>query len=125
MDAHDQLDDELARVCKGRDARELAEELAAAGVPAGYVIDARDVSKNPQLLHRGLFEIEDHPVTGPHPIPTVPFRYRRRGNAWMHRPAPTLGQHNDEVLRELLGLSDDELSRLRADGQIGERPVGA
>jgi crotonobetainyl-CoA:carnitine CoA-transferase CaiB-like acyl-CoA transferase len=83
------------------------------------------VSKNPQLLHRGLFELEDHPITGPHPIPTVPFRYVRRANRWLHRPCPTIGQHNDEVFRELLDLSDAELAQLRADQLIGERPVGA
>jgi crotonobetainyl-CoA:carnitine CoA-transferase CaiB-like acyl-CoA transferase len=122
--AHDQIDDEIARFCKDQDARELAEALASRGVPAGHVVDGRDIAKNPQMLHRGLFEVEDHAATGPHPIPTVPFRFRRRGNHWMQRPSPTLGQHNDEVLREVLGLSDDELAALRADNLIGERPVG-
>ncbi len=124
-DAHDRIDDELERLCKDRDAPTFAEELAAAGVPAGYVVDPRDVAKNPQLLHRGLFELEDHPVTGSNYLPTVPFRYERRGNNWMHRPSPTLGQHNDEVLSELLDLSKAELDALRAEHLIGERPVGA
>ena len=123
--AHDHIDDEIARFCKDRDARGLAEELAARGVPAGYVADGRDIAVNPQMVHRGLFEIEDHVVTGPHNIPTVPFRFKRHDQGWLHRPSPTLGQHNDQVLRELLGLTDDELAQLRADQLIGERPVGA
>jgi crotonobetainyl-CoA:carnitine CoA-transferase CaiB-like acyl-CoA transferase len=122
---HDEIDEEIARFCKDRDARQLAEELATGGVPAGYVVDGRDIAVNPQMLHRGFFEVEDHPVTGAHNIPTVPFRYRRRGGGWMHRPSPTIGQHNDEVLRELLGLDHDELAQLREQQLIGERPIGA
>jgi crotonobetainyl-CoA:carnitine CoA-transferase CaiB-like acyl-CoA transferase len=36
-----------------------------------------------------------------------------------------LGQHNEEVLQDVLGLGDDEIEALRADGIIGNRPVGA
>jgi crotonobetainyl-CoA:carnitine CoA-transferase CaiB-like acyl-CoA transferase len=122
--AHDRIDEEIERFCKDRDAQTLAMELAARGVPAGYVVDGRDIAVNPQMVHRGLFELEDHPVTGEHHIPTVPFRFARHDRGWLSRAAPTLGQHNDEVLRELLGLSDDELATLRADQLIGERPVG-
>jgi crotonobetainyl-CoA:carnitine CoA-transferase CaiB-like acyl-CoA transferase len=43
----------------------------------------------------------------------------------MRRPAPTLGEHNDEVFRDLLGMTDAELDRLRADGIIGEQPKGS
>jgi crotonobetainyl-CoA:carnitine CoA-transferase CaiB-like acyl-CoA transferase len=123
--AHDRIDEELRRWCGTQDARARAERLAAAGVPAGYVEDARDVAHNPQMLHRGLFEIEHHPVTGAHPIPTLPFRFRARGEGWLRRPTPTLGQHNVEVLGGLLGLSADELDALRAAGVIGDRPRGS
>lgn len=120
--AHDALDEWLTAWCATQDARAVAERLAAAGVPAGYVIDARDIAHNPQMLHRGLFEVEEHPVTGSHPIPTLPFRFRDRGDGWMRQPAPTLGQHNDDVLGGLLGLGPDELAALRAAAVIGERP---
>jgi len=44
---------------------------------------------------------------------------------WYRSPAPTLGQHNDEVLRGELGLDDAEIDDLRARDIIGERPLGA
>ena len=72
---------------------------------------------NPQLRDRGLFEVEDHPVTGRHELPGMPFRYSDV-DAWMTRPSPTLGQHNDEVLSEV--ASAEELTDLRRDGIIGE-----
>lgn len=126
---HDAIDAELAAWCADQDARDLAERLMVAGVPAAHVVDARDIASNPQLQHRGYFEVEDHPVTGKHPIPMVPFRFRDRDanqatRRWMRRASPTVGEHNEEVLAEL-GLSADELDDLRARGLIGNRPVGA
>ncbi len=89
------------------------------------MVDARDVAHNPQLDHRGFFEVEDHPVTGSHPIPVLPFRFRATSPRWLRRPAPTLGQHNEEVLGGLLGLTDGELAALRDAAVIGDRPRGA
>jgi crotonobetainyl-CoA:carnitine CoA-transferase CaiB-like acyl-CoA transferase len=123
--AHDRIDDELAEWCATRDARATVDALCEAGVPAGHVVDGRDIAHNPQLLHRGYFGREHHPVTGEHPIPTVPFQLAsRRGCDWISRAAPTLGEHNREVLGGELGLTDDELADLEASGLIGTRPVG-
>jgi crotonobetainyl-CoA:carnitine CoA-transferase CaiB-like acyl-CoA transferase len=61
-------------------------------------------------------------VTGEHALPALPFRFRRVDH-WLDRPAPTLGQHNDEVLTEL-GLGSEEIADLRAAGIVGERPAG-
>ena len=88
------------------------------------MIDARETAHNPQMQHRRFFEVEEHPVTGSHPIPVLPFRFRLHPEPWMRRAAPTLGQHNHEVLGGILGLSDDELAGLEASGIIGTRPVG-
>ena len=123
--AHDLLDEELGAWCATHDARATAEALSEAGVPAGYVVDGRDIARNPQLLHRGSFGTERHPVTGTHPVPTVPFRFASRcGRDWLTRPAPTLGEHNREVLGGELGLTDDELAALEDAGLIGTRPLG-
>ncbi|MEX2254842.1 MAG: CoA transferase [Acidimicrobiia bacterium] len=124
--AHDELDKRLTEWCATQDARATADALSEHGVPAGYVVDGRDIAQNPQLLHRGYFDTEDHPVTGRHPVPTVPFRFASRGDeGWIHRPSPTLGEHNREVLGAELGLTDAELDELEAAGLIGTRPVGA
>jgi crotonobetainyl-CoA:carnitine CoA-transferase CaiB-like acyl-CoA transferase len=121
--AHDAIDAVLTRFCAARDADTLAEQLVAVGTPAAVVIASRDIARNPQLRHRGLFEIERHEVTGDCELPTLPFRFSSVVH-WMHRPSPTLGQHNREVLGEL-GLSDDHISELFAAGVIGDRVPGA
>jgi crotonobetainyl-CoA:carnitine CoA-transferase CaiB-like acyl-CoA transferase len=115
---HDHIDEEFGTWCRARGAEEIADELTAAGVPAAVVTPGPDLPGNPQLRYRHLFEVEDHPVTGRHQIPVMPFRFSRV-TRWTNRASPTLGQHNDEVLGEV--ATQDELGRLREQGVIGER----
>jgi crotonobetainyl-CoA:carnitine CoA-transferase CaiB-like acyl-CoA transferase len=121
--AQDLIDKELGTWTAGEVDGELADRLARAGIPAAAVITARDVVHNVQVRHRGLFERGRHPVTGEHELPGLPFRFRSVPS-WVRGPAPTIGQHNDEVLREV-GLTGVEIDRLRSDGVIGDRPIGA
>ena len=51
----------------------------------------------------------------------LPFRFASV-ERWCRFPAPTVGQHNDEVLGGLLGLTADELASLTADRLIGTKP---
>jgi crotonobetainyl-CoA:carnitine CoA-transferase CaiB-like acyl-CoA transferase len=78
---------------------------------------------NAQLCHRRLFEVESHPITGDCRLPMLPFRFASV-DGWFRRAAPTLGEHTNEMLREL-GLDDDRISALYAAGVAGTRPVGA
>jgi crotonobetainyl-CoA:carnitine CoA-transferase CaiB-like acyl-CoA transferase len=55
-------------------------------------------------------------------FPGWPMRYASRTAPWHQRPAPLLGQHNDEVLSEL-GTTGEELATLRRDGIVGNRPA--
>jgi crotonobetainyl-CoA:carnitine CoA-transferase CaiB-like acyl-CoA transferase len=121
--AHDAIDAELAAWCATRTVEDVLELLWPAGIPVGDVVRPREIVHNPQLRHRGLFEPEDHPVTGRVELPTMPFRFDTV-DAWMARPSPTLGQHNDEILAEL-GVGAATRAALRAAGSIGDRPAGA
>jgi crotonobetainyl-CoA:carnitine CoA-transferase CaiB-like acyl-CoA transferase len=78
---------------------------------------------NPQLRDRQFFEVVTHPVIGALEVPSLPFRASSASGVWNRTPAPTLGQHNDEVLGGLLGLSEERLDSLRAAGVIGNRLV--
>jgi crotonobetainyl-CoA:carnitine CoA-transferase CaiB-like acyl-CoA transferase len=84
-------------------------------VPAFAALD--DV----QLRARGFFEPVEHPLVGLHEYPTWPMRMSAGPTSYWRGPAPTLGQHNDEVLREL-GCTEDDLERLRAEHVIGTVP---
>ncbi len=122
---HDLIDAQLASWCASRPVDDLVDALVAARVPAASVVSPREIAHHPQLRHQRLFETLEHPVVGRHELPSIPFRFASRGEEpWLQRPAPTVGQHNDEVLREVLGLTGDELAHLRETKVIGERPVG-
>jgi crotonobetainyl-CoA:carnitine CoA-transferase CaiB-like acyl-CoA transferase len=122
--AHDVLDRELSAWFADRDRDVAVEELAAAGIPAAPVVLPPDVVDNVQLRSRGFFETVDHPDTGPTEYAGLPFARLRGVDRWCRRPAPGLGQHNDEVLRGELGLTAEELDRLRESHVIGDRPAG-
>jgi crotonobetainyl-CoA:carnitine CoA-transferase CaiB-like acyl-CoA transferase len=121
--AHDRLDAELSRWAAERALAPTVEALIACGVPAAPVVDPRTTHTHPQLRARGFYEEFTHPVVGTHLVATAPFRYRSV-ERWLRRPAPTLGEHNREVLGDLLGLDDAELDALEAEGIIGTRPKG-
>ena len=120
--AHDEIDERLAAHCAGRDATALAELLVAEGIPAAHVASPTQAFDNPQFAARGFVEMVEHPALGALSIPGLPFRLAGRTRPWFSRPAPVLGQHNDEVLREVARLAPQRIAELRRLGVIGERP---
>ncbi len=110
----DALDDLVATWTRKRAAAEAMELLQEAGVPAGAVQNAADLlTRDPQLRARGHFLRLDHPEAGTSPHHALPFRLSRTPPRLL--PAPLLGQHNDHVLGEILGLSEEEINRLIID----------
>ena len=108
------LDAALSDWCRQQDAWGLVETLVAAGVPAAVVQRPSDLYSDPQLAHRGFFVSCDHGVMGATP-------YDGPATIFSETPAqvtaaPYLGQHTDEVLREILGLSDAEIADYAASG---------
>lgn len=121
--AHDRIDAAVAAWVAPLEPAQAVDRLQAAGIPAEVVIRGRDIARNPQLRHRGLFETEQHPVCGAAEVPMMPFRLTGV-DRWLRLPAPTLGEHNAEILGEL-GVDEVELARLEASGIVGTRPRGA
>jgi crotonobetainyl-CoA:carnitine CoA-transferase CaiB-like acyl-CoA transferase len=122
-DDEDEVDAELAAWAADRDLQATVDDLIAAGIPAGAARDPRTIATHPQLEARGFFEELDHPVCGRQNVAGLPFRFESV-DRWLHRPAPTMGEHDHEVLGGELGLSDDELARLTSAGVIGTAPSG-
>ena len=96
----------------------------AAGVPVAKVMQPHDQPELPPLQHRRFFEDVEHPIAGVARHSTLPFRLSRGPDRYHRRHAPLLGEHNEVVLRGL-GVSDEEIARLEADGVIGRTPDAA
>jgi crotonobetainyl-CoA:carnitine CoA-transferase CaiB-like acyl-CoA transferase len=122
--AHDLIDDYLQPFFATRAVEDTVSALVAAGVPAGAAVEPVDIVSNPQMRARGFIESFDHPVVGTHDAIGMPFRLSSYHGRWFRTPSPTLGQHNRDVLKGLLGMSDARLDELRQAGIVGERPVG-
>src|SRR5215510_7834131 len=98
--------------------------LNEAHVPCAPVKTAREVARDPHLEARGFWVDVNHPRRGPTRVAISPIRLHTAGKAEIRSPAPTLGQHTESVLAELLGLKAEELAHLRAIG-VTEPVTGA
>ena len=77
---------------------------------------------DPHLESRGFWDVVNHPEIGPYKQVTTPWLLSksRRG---IPEPAPDLGEHNHQILSELLGLSDSEIADLITNGITGDIPT--
>lgn len=119
--AHDEIDAAIAGWTSGFEHRELMARLQERGVAAGAVLDAAELVSDPHLEARGAWVEVDQPAIGAFRTPLMPIRLSRTP-AQVRRPAPLLGQHNREVLRDLAGLHDDLIAALEADDVVTDRP---
>lgn len=102
-------------------ARQMMRDLQSIGITAIALNSASDLMDDPHLLARGYMQFVSHPFMGEQPHPSAPWRPGESAIP-IGTSAPTLGQHNREILGGLLGLSDSQLAKLNKDGVIGNKP---
>jgi crotonobetainyl-CoA:carnitine CoA-transferase CaiB-like acyl-CoA transferase len=107
----------LAEVFRQRSTREWVALLDGAGVPNGPINDIAQVFEEPQVKARGIRIELEHANGARLPMVASPMRFSDTPLEYRLAP-PLLGEHTEEVLRGLLGKSDAEIARLRADGAI-------
>jgi len=108
------LERRIAEWTRVRTREQAVAALRAAGVHAAPVNDMRDVLADGQLVHRRAFRTLEHPEMGPHSVPGPSFVLPATPDR-VESAAPLLGQHNREVLRGILGLTEDDIARLEAE----------
>ena len=130
VDRHRNQDDLDAIVSQWTSAREkyaVMDALQRVGVPAGPVLDGRDLLRDPHFRARGYFEsVAHHPETELGRQEYVSRGWRMSGNdVHIPKPAPMLGEDNQYVLSQVLGLSDGEIAELEAADAVGQALTGA
>ncbi len=117
---HDEIDRAIEAWTSTRPAEVADRLLVTVGVPAARLLKTEDFYSDPQLAARSHFRTLDHAVCGPLAYPSWPLRFSSGPKEPYAAGAPTLGQHNEEILRNVLGLSDAEIVELRIARVIGE-----
>jgi benzylsuccinate CoA-transferase BbsF subunit len=118
------LGDLLSEWTQTQDDQELMNHLQSNGVAAGAVLTAEDLVANPHLGERGYieeFENVNAPQAGARKYAGRPFRME--GVSFAIRHVAALGEHNVETLRDVAGLSDDEITTLANEGIISTQPL--
>src|SRR5438552_259742 len=113
----DALNEIITAWTRARTKHEVMAELGKAGVPCGAVLDTGEVLDDPHLNARGQIHTIEHATRGRFRLPGSPVRLS--ASEAPTTPPPLAGQHTTEVLAEVLGLSADEVDKLRARGVLG------
>ena len=113
----DELDQLVGAWTKDYPPEQVMGMMQDAGVPAGVVQSMEDMFADPQVKHRDFFVLLNHSGIGPHHYDGLTFRLSKTPGE-LRMPAPCLGEHNDYVYKEILGLSDDEIADLIVEGVI-------
>ncbi len=122
-DAHDELDAAIEAWTAERSAREVQEQLQAAGVAAGALLDIAEVHEDAQIAHRRSLVTVEHPEMGPFPHTRTAWR-SRRGHDGVAAAAPVYGDGNAYALRTLLELDAEAYADLEERGVIANEPRG-
>jgi crotonobetainyl-CoA:carnitine CoA-transferase CaiB-like acyl-CoA transferase len=121
LDKREALDECVRAWTQQRPAAAVMQLLQGVGVTAAKLNNAQAILDEPHLQDRGYLQWLEREYVGVQPHPSPPFRVTADPIP-INSPAPTLGQHNHDILRELLGLGAAELEELEKQGVIGTKP---
>jgi crotonobetainyl-CoA:carnitine CoA-transferase CaiB-like acyl-CoA transferase len=117
------IDETISAWALQQDARYLTEALQGLGIAAGHVCDSRDLLSDPHLIARGFYEkVRHHEPVGERPIIGRPYRLRFR-DAKIKKGGPRFGEDNTAILRDIVGMSAEQIDAARAKGIISDIPT--
>ncbi|MGI8926364.1 MAG: CaiB/BaiF CoA transferase family protein [Tepidiformaceae bacterium] len=114
---HAELEPLLQAAFRRRPAAQWLEEMGAAGIPCGPLNTIAQAVADPQVRHRGMVREVTHPVAGTIAIADTPLRMSR-SQSGIKGPPPDMGGNTGDVLSELLGIEDAEVTALEARGVV-------
>ena len=117
LDREEELDQILRDWCLPRDAAATTELLQAAGVPAHHVQNSPEVTSDPQLIHRNHFVEVPHEIYDTTWAEQYGFRLSK-SDGTPTKSGPLWGEHNFEILSDLLGYEGDQIADLVIAGVL-------
>ena len=122
---HDKIDEIIKEWTSGVDRYDLMHALQGVGIPAGPVLNSKDVHYDPQVKSRGFLERVDYPKErqmGSRMFIGRPYKFSNSPLA-IRGPSPTFGQHNEDILQGLLGVDSEAYQGLVNDAVIATVPT--
>jgi crotonobetainyl-CoA:carnitine CoA-transferase CaiB-like acyl-CoA transferase len=104
---------------KKHDKHDAMRRLGAAGIPAGAVLDTKELVEEETFHRRGILQVMDHPNVKDYCMPTWPVRHN--GAPTTIEPAPALGEHTKDVLARWLGLDARQIDGLAKEKVVSQR----
>ena len=114
---YDQLQPVMDVAMRRKSSQEWLEELSRLGIPCGPVNSVDQVAQDPHVLHRGMIAEIPHKRLGTWRVANTPFNISG-ATSGPQGPSPDLGEHTEEVLTDMLGLSAQEVAKLRSEGVV-------
>ncbi len=111
---YDELRPLIAEPMKTKTTQEWQDILDAAGVPNGPINTIDKVLADPQVIAREMIREIDHPVSGKIKVPGIPIKMSDTPGD-IRMTSPLLGQHTDEILKELLNYDDEKIEELKKE----------
>jgi crotonobetainyl-CoA:carnitine CoA-transferase CaiB-like acyl-CoA transferase len=118
LEHQDELDRYVEAWTSTHDNYEVMCIMQKEGVAAGPVLDQRDALHDPQLASRGFFEVVSHREAGTHLYPGMLWKMSGTPLS-IRKPPPCLGEHNEYVFKNVIGMSDEEIADLEKGQVIG------
>jgi len=119
---HDEIDAGITAWTAGLEHYDVFHRCQAEGVPAGPVLTESECYADPHFRARGMFRTNGSPELGEHEYPAHLFRWDGPPLGW--GPIPVMGEHNQEVFRGLVGMSEEEYAALAGDGHFSADYLG-
>src|ERR1700722_444538 len=107
------LDGIIEAWTRTRNKHEAMAQVGGAGIPAGAVLDTMELQNDPTFERRGIMQVMEHKSYAGYKMPSWPVRVN--GKPPRVRASPALGEHTADVLTSWLGLSKDQVGKLKAD----------
>ena len=111
------LDDLIDEAYSKKTTQEWVDQLKHSGLPYGPINDVKTTLENEHVLARNMVQEIDHPTCGPMKLVNTPLKFSH-SEPGVRTPPPTLGQHTDEILEEVVGFSKERIATLKSDGVV-------